>query len=157
MRTILSWAAVCLLAALTYDAGAAVPVKKKAPAKKTSAAAAGNNKNKAPSKPAASAKTARGTKTPPRRPAVTWRNRQTQPTPERYKEIQQALTAKGYLQPEDATGTWTPTSTEALKRFQIEQNIEGSGKINSLSLIALGLGPKHDAPGAPAPRPPAAQ
>ena len=33
---------------------------------------------------------------------------------------------------------------ETLKRFQSEQNLESTGKINSLSLIALGLGPKHD-------------
>jgi hypothetical protein len=67
------------------------------------------------------------------------------PAPERYKEIQDALVAKGYLRSEDANGSWNPASTEALKKFQGEQNIDSSGKINSLSLIALGLGPKHDA------------
>lgn len=66
------------------------------------------------------------------------------PTPERFKEIQDALVAKGYLKPEDVAGGWNQTSMDALKRFQGEQNIEASGKINSLSLIALGLGPKHD-------------
>lgn len=67
------------------------------------------------------------------------------PAPERYKEIQDALVAKGYLKPEEASGAWTPASTEALKKFQSEQNLDSSGRINSLSLIALGLGPKHDA------------
>ena len=76
--------------------------------------------------------------------AVTWRNRQMAPSLDRYKEIQQALVAKGYLQPEQATGAWDQNSVDALKRFQTEQNLDGSGKINSLSLIALGLGPKHD-------------
>ena len=66
------------------------------------------------------------------------------PAPERYKEIQEALVAKGYLQPEDATGAWNSNSTDAMKRFQADQKIEGSGKINSLSLIALGLGPKRE-------------
>jgi hypothetical protein len=33
---------------------------------------------------------------------------------------------------------------DAMKRFQAAQNLDASGKINSLSLIALGLGPKHD-------------
>jgi hypothetical protein len=80
----------------------------------------------------------------PAKPAVTWRNRQLQPTPERYKEIQQALLAKGYLQPEQATGVWNQNSADALKQFQVAQNIDSSGKINSLSLIALGLGPKHE-------------
>jgi hypothetical protein len=56
--------------------------------------------------------------------AVTWRNRQLAPTQDRYKEIQQALAAKGYLQPEQATGAWDQTSADALKRFQAEQNID---------------------------------
>jgi len=75
---------------------------------------------------------------------TTWRNRQLAPTPERYKEIQQALVAKGYLKPEDATGGWDQNSLDALKKFQADQNIDSTGKINSLSLIALGLGPKRD-------------
>jgi peptidoglycan hydrolase-like protein with peptidoglycan-binding domain len=66
------------------------------------------------------------------------------PTADRYREIQEALAARGYLASEDANGTWGPSSTEALKRFQAEQSLESSGKIDSLSLIALGLGPKHD-------------
>lgn len=31
-----------------------------------------------------------------------------------------------------------------MKRFQAEQTLDSTGKIDSLSLIALGLGPKHD-------------
>jgi peptidoglycan hydrolase-like protein with peptidoglycan-binding domain len=65
-----------------------------------------------------------------------------QPTPERYKEIQQALVAKGYLKGEP-TGTWNQESADAMRRFQQDQNINASGKIDSLSLIALGLGPKR--------------
>ncbi|HLH15633.1 MAG TPA: peptidoglycan-binding domain-containing protein [Bryobacteraceae bacterium] len=75
---------------------------------------------------------------------ATWRTGQMAPTPARYREIQQALAAKGYLKPEQATGTWNQESIDALKRFQAEQKIEPTGKINSLSLIALGLGPKHE-------------
>jgi hypothetical protein len=79
------------------------------------------------------------------------------PSNDRYREIQEALAAKGYLEPERSTGVWDQDSAEALKRFQAEQNIDASGKINSLSLIALGLGPKHDALpaqlAAPAPAP----
>jgi hypothetical protein len=76
--------------------------------------------------------------------ATTWRTRQLAPTPERYKEIQSALAAKGYLTPGEATGAWGPASIDALKRFQADQNIEASGKISAMSLIALGLGPKHE-------------
>jgi len=90
---------------------------------------------------------------------VTWRNRQSAPSADRYREIQDALAARGYLTPEDATGTWNQTSMEALKKFQSEQNLDSSGKINSLSLIALGLGPRRDAVAAvpePPPSPPQA-
>jgi peptidoglycan hydrolase-like protein with peptidoglycan-binding domain len=75
---------------------------------------------------------------------TTWRTRQTAPTPDRYREIQEALAARGYLSSDDATGTWGPSSAEALKKFQAEQTLESTGKIDSLSLIALGLGPRHD-------------
>jgi Putative peptidoglycan binding domain len=81
----------------------------------------------------------------PAKPAVTWRNRQLQPTQDRYKEIQQALASKGFLQPEQVTGAWDQNSMGALKQFQTAQNLDASGKINSLSLIALGLGPRHEA------------
>ena len=69
---------------------------------------------------------------------------QSSPTPDRYKEIQEALVAKGYLSADQANGRWTDDSTEALKKFQSDQSLDPTGKINSLSLIALGLGPKHD-------------
>jgi peptidoglycan hydrolase-like protein with peptidoglycan-binding domain len=75
---------------------------------------------------------------------TTWRTRQTAPTADRYREIQEALVTRGYLSAEDATGAWGPSSTEALKRFQGEQTLDSTGKIDSLSLIALGLGPRHD-------------
>jgi Putative peptidoglycan binding domain len=90
------------------------------------------------------------------------RSYQQAPSPERYKEIQQALASKGYLHGE-ATGEWGPDSVDALKHFQTDQNLTSDGKISSLSLIALGLGPKRltaksdappsgtTAPGAPAP------
>jgi hypothetical protein len=67
------------------------------------------------------------------------------PTPQRYKEIQEALAAKGYLSSDQATGQWNDSSVDALKRFQADQKIYSNGRINSLSLIALGLGPKHEA------------
>ena len=104
--------------------------------------------SKSPSKGSASravsSSSKKGRKGTPAKKGATWRNRQMAPTQERYKEIQDALAAKGYLKPEDATGGWNQNSVDALKRFQADQKIESSGKINSLSLIALGLGPKRD-------------
>jgi hypothetical protein len=104
---------------------------------KTPAKTAGKSPAKTAGKKGASK---RGKQTP----RVTWRNRQAEPTPERYKEIQSALAAKGFLDPADASGTWGQNSVDALKKFQAAQNIEVTGKINSLSLIALGLGPKRE-------------
>jgi hypothetical protein len=42
-------------------------------------------------------------------------------------------------------GEWGATSVDALKRFQHDQNLTEDGKIGSVSLIALGLGPKREA------------
>ena len=64
------------------------------------------------------------------------------PTTDRYMEIQQALVTRGYLTT-PPSGTWDPATVDALKRFQEEQNLPPTGKITSLSLIALGLGPKR--------------
>jgi murein L,D-transpeptidase YcbB/YkuD len=73
------------------------------------------------------------------------------PSADRYKEIQEALAKKGFFQGEPS-GQWGPDSMDALKRFQASQSLSADGKINSLSLIALGLGPKHlSASSAPAP------
>jgi hypothetical protein len=72
-------------------------------------------------------------------PANSWRSRQQAPTPERYKEIQQALAAKGYLKTEP-NGVWDADSAEALRQFQTDQKISPTGKINAPSLIGLGLG-----------------
>lgn len=146
-------------AEVTQKATKAVPGKagtaKAAPAKAgVTKAAAGRGKTA----PRHTVTAKNGKKAPARQaPVATWRNRQAAPTPDRYKEIQQALAAKGYLKPEDATGAWNQSSVEALQKFQADQKLESTGKINSLSLIALGLGPKHtDEPAAPnlAPNPP---
>ncbi|HUQ92559.1 MAG TPA: peptidoglycan-binding domain-containing protein [Bryobacteraceae bacterium] len=67
---------------------------------------------------------------------------QSEPAPERYREIQQALVERGYLRT-DPNGRWDADSADALARFQRNQNLESNGKLDSLSLIALGLGPKR--------------
>jgi peptidoglycan hydrolase-like protein with peptidoglycan-binding domain len=112
--------------------------KKSAPAKHAAASAA---RKPAPSrgakhKPAARA--AHSTKAT----HTAWHPGQTAPTPERYKEIQEALAKKGYLHGE-ASGAWNQDSSDALRRFQQDQNLQASGKLDSLSIIALGLGPKY--------------
>jgi peptidoglycan hydrolase-like protein with peptidoglycan-binding domain len=94
-------------------------------------------------KPASTAHRATPGKTTKRTQATTYRrSNQLQPTPERYKEIQQALADKGYFRG-TADGNWGTESVDALKRFQRDQNLTEDGKLGSLSLIALGLGPKR--------------
>ena len=77
-----------------------------------------------------------------------YRSRQQAPTPERYKQIQQALAAKGYLKSEP-TGVWDVQSVEALRQFQTDQKLSPSGKINAASLIGLGLGGSAPPPSNP--------
>ncbi len=66
------------------------------------------------------------------------------PEPERIKEIQTALASRGYdVEP---SGVWDTRSVEAVKKFQDDndiKNLTGKGKLDSLTLIALGLGPNH--------------
>ena len=78
-------------------------------------------------------------------PAQTWRNRQLTPSQTRYKEIQQALAEKGYLK-QEPNGVWDSQSEDAMKQFQTEKKLPPTGKINSPSLIGLGLGPKAPDP-----------
>jgi hypothetical protein len=88
----------------------------------------------------AKASTRRGAKATSR--SSKHRSSQQAPTPERYREIQQALAGKGYFTAEP-NGAWGADSVQALKRFQHEQNLSETGKLDSVSLIALGLGPKR--------------
>ena len=68
---------------------------------------------------------------------------QLHPDPRRYQEIQKALADRGYFKGE-VNGQWGDDSVDALKRFQADQKLADDGKINPLSLIGLGLGPKHN-------------
>ena len=78
--------------------------------------------------------------------------RQSAPSQARYAEIQRALAEKGYYTGA-VTGEWGPESVEALKRFQRDQKLNDAGKLDSLTLIALGLGPKREPIGDVAVRP----
>jgi len=155
MRRYLPSVLMAVLLFLVWGANAqTTTAKKKAPVKKGTPTKTSSAK-KSPAKSAASSKKGPAKKgAPAKGPAVTWRNRQLSPTADRYREIQAALAEKGYLKSEDATGAWNQNSIDAMKRFQEDQKLDPSGKINSLSLIALGLGPKHDATAVPPPKPP---
>lgn len=132
--------------------GFAVTPAKRRPA--TSAAQTAASKKTPARKSTASATRKRRGKSARSRTRQTWRTGQMTPTPERYKEIQAALAAKGYSK-QTPDGVWTPEWAAALKRFQQDRNLEPTGKLNSLSLITLGLGPKRGADSVPPPAAPA--
>ena len=121
--------------------GASQSARKKTVPRKTAVTGktAGTAKSTTPSKKTPAKKSTSG-KRSYARPAT-----QQQPDSDRIREIQQALQDKGYSV--EATGVWGQTSIEALKKFQEDQNLSnssGRGKLDSLTLITLGLGPKRD-------------
>jgi hypothetical protein len=65
------------------------------------------------------------------------------PSSDRYREIQESLISKGYMQG-PASGVWDQNSTEAMRKYQTEQKMEPTGKISAKALITLGLGPKNE-------------
>jgi Putative peptidoglycan binding domain len=72
------------------------------------------------------------------------------PTPARLTEIQTALERRGYYQG-DPNGKWDSNAVSAMQRFQSENGLESSGKINALSLQKLGLGSSIAGVSAPKP------
>ena len=73
---------------------------------------------------------------------------QTRPSRERYRQIQQALSDAGF-DPGPVDGFWGPQSEDAMADFQEAHDLEPTGRIDSLSLIQLGLGPQYETPDAP--------
>ncbi len=139
-------AASSATAAKSASSSKAVPTKTAAGAGKSAAVStASKTAPKAAAKsPEPASHVAAAKKAPPRRVLPPPRYVQQQPSTDRYREIQQALADRGYFHG-STDGAWGSESTDALKRFQADQNLEPDGKIGSLSLIALGLGPRHDA------------
>lgn len=115
--------------------------KKKTSARNTTASRKKTTRKKVTAKKRTASRGAR--RTTRRRSAKTTRARvPMQPTSERLTEVQTALASAGYLE-RSPNGKWDDSSIAAMKRFQQEHSIPATGKINSLSLIALGLGPKR--------------
>lgn len=135
----------------TSKTGASAAAKKGTATGKKAAAGHGAT---AGAKTAARARTTRGKGKKTRAKAAP--TYQLHPDPERYQQIQQALADRGYFKGQ-VNGDWGDDSVEALKKFQADQKMDTDGKINALSLIGLGLGPKHDGTSAvatPVPPPP---
>src|SRR5271156_4057331 len=61
------------------------------------------------------------------------------PTPERISEIQSALARGGYYQG-NPNGKWDSNTIAAMQKFQSDNGLSNSGKIDAPSLQKLGLG-----------------
>jgi peptidoglycan hydrolase-like protein with peptidoglycan-binding domain len=72
------------------------------------------------------------------------------PTPDRIKEIQSALSREGAYSGEP-TGKWDNATIEAMKKYQGDNGISPTGKIDALTINKLGLGSETAGKGAPVP------
>lgn len=76
------------------------------------------------------------------------------PTAERISEIQSALARGGYYRG-DPNGKWDSSTVDAMRKFQEDHGLDGTGKIDALSLQKLGLGSEIAGVDAPHPAAPA--
>ncbi|NWF85244.1 MAG: peptidoglycan-binding protein [Bryobacteraceae bacterium] len=146
----LAWLFLAAAVSAGFFVGGTLGAAPQSSAKKAPAKPAAKSASKTAAKSSKSKSKSKSAKNRSRRPAA-----QQAPDEARVREIQQALASRGYNI--EVTGSWGPQSVEALKKFQEDQNITnltGRGKLDPLTLIALGLGPNRPpaatgAPGAP--------
>jgi len=72
------------------------------------------------------------------------------PTPDRILEIQSSLGRAGYYKGEP-NGKWDASTIDAMQKFQSDNGLEPTGKLDALSLQKLGLG--SSVAGVSAPKP----
>src|SRR6266566_8833771 len=72
------------------------------------------------------------------------------PTPDRIREIQGALNREGAFEGQP-TGKWDEATVNAMKKFQENQGLNPTGKIDAATLEKLGLGSDTAGKGAPIP------
>ncbi len=139
---ILSLAAgVALAAALAFPALSLAPSARAAANPPQSSAKSSNSKS---SSSKASSKSKKKKSSHRREPI------QKAPTVDRIEEIQTALGREGYYKGEPSK-KWDSDTQDALRRFQEEHGMTGSGKLDATTLQKLGLG--SDIAGVSAPKP----
>jgi peptidoglycan hydrolase-like protein with peptidoglycan-binding domain len=79
-----------------------------------------------------------------------WEPIQKAPTTDRIEEIQTALSREGYYHG-DPSKKWDPNTQDAMRHFQEDHGMNGSGRLDATTLQKLGLG--SDIAGVSAPRP----
>jgi peptidoglycan hydrolase-like protein with peptidoglycan-binding domain len=79
-----------------------------------------------------------------------WEPIQKAPTTDRIEEIQTALSREGYYHG-DPSKKWDASTEDAMRHFQEDHGMSGSGRLDATTLQKLGLG--SDIAGVSAPRP----
>jgi peptidoglycan hydrolase-like protein with peptidoglycan-binding domain len=79
-----------------------------------------------------------------------WEPIQKAPTTDRIEEIQTALSREGYYHG-DPSKKWDASTQDAMRHFQEDHGMSGSGRLDATTLQKLGLG--SDIAGVSAPRP----
>jgi peptidoglycan hydrolase-like protein with peptidoglycan-binding domain len=79
-----------------------------------------------------------------------WEPIQKAPTTDRIEEIQSALSREGYYHG-DPSKKWDANTQDAMRHFQEDHGMNGSGRLDATTLQKLGLG--SDIAGVSAPRP----
>jgi hypothetical protein len=113
-----------------------------------------NPQQSSSSSPAAASKSSASTKKKKSSKHHSSRREPTQkaPTPERISEIQSALARGGYYQGQP-NGKWDSNTVAALQKFQSDNGMNASGKLDAPSLQKLGLGSSTAGVDAPKPLP----
>jgi peptidoglycan hydrolase-like protein with peptidoglycan-binding domain len=127
LATSVAFAASLLLAAPAWAASGSPQSSSKSSSKKSSSASKKNKKGR-----------------------HHWEPIQKAPTTDRIEEIQTALAREGYYHG-DPTKKWDSNTQDAMRKFQEDHGMTGTGKLDATTLQKLGLG--SDIAGVSAPRP----
>jgi len=153
----LSIKASLILATVVYACGASASASALAPALLNLASVSSPGPSPQQSGAATTTTTAKKKKSSKNRHSSKREPTQKAPTPQRISEIQSALAHGGYYQGAP-NGKWDSSTVAAMQKFQSDNGLSSSGKIDAPSLQKLGLGsgtagvdaPKPVAPATPA-------
>jgi peptidoglycan hydrolase-like protein with peptidoglycan-binding domain len=123
---------VCASAASAHPASIATTTP--SPQQSSASSTAGSSSTSAPTTTAAKKKKSSSKHHSSKREPT-----QKAPTPQRITEIQSALARGGYYQG-TPNGKWDSNTIAAMEKFQSENGLSSSGKIDATSLQKLGLG-----------------
>src|ERR1700684_531219 len=151
----LSIKASLILATVVYACGASASASALAPALLNLASVSSPGPSPQQSGAATTTTTAKKKKSSKNRHSSKREPTQKAPTPQRISEIQSALAHGGYYQGAP-NGKWASSTVAAMQKFQSDNGLSSSGKIDAPSLQKLGLGSGTAGVDAPTPVAPSA-